>query len=53
MAHRRDEDPIGKRQVPNRERIKQAGHGPEVSNPNATDQQSSNLPIRQRTDRPR
>ena len=27
LAHRRDEHPIGKRQISNRERIKQAGHG--------------------------
>ena len=28
LTHRRDERPIGKRQISNRERIKQAGHGP-------------------------
>src|SRR4029077_4548204 len=27
LTHRRDEHPIGKRQISNRERIKQAGHG--------------------------
>jgi hypothetical protein len=27
LTHRRDEHPIGKRQVSNRERIKQASHG--------------------------
>src|SRR4051812_28880721 len=58
LAHRRDEHPIGKRQISNRERIKQAGHGrrsevrsrnselrshrSEISNPNATYEQSSN-----------
>src|SRR5260370_557215 len=51
LTHRRDEHPIGKRQISNRERIKQAGHGrrsevgshrSEISNPNATYEQSSN-----------
>ena len=49
LAHRRDEHPIGKRQISNRERIKQARHGrksevhrSEISNPNATYEQSSN-----------
>src|SRR4051812_41550685 len=58
LTHRRDEHPIGKRQISNREQIKQAGHGrrsevrsrnselrshrSEISNPNATYEQSSN-----------
>ena len=50
LTHRRDEHPIRKRQISNRERIKQAGHGQksevgshrsEISNPNATCEQSS------------
>src|SRR6478672_10190154 len=51
LTHRRHEHPIGKRQVSNRERVKQAGHGrrsevgshrSEINNPNATYEQSSN-----------
>src|SRR5207302_10552000 len=51
LTHRRNEHPIGKRQISNRERIKQASHGrrsevrshrSEISNPNATYEQSSN-----------
>ena len=48
LAHRRDEHPIGKLQISNRERIKQASHVDSFlsfvsfSNPNATYEQSSN-----------
>src|SRR4051812_31021335 len=50
LTHRRDEHPIGKRQISNRKGIKQAGHDrksevgshrSEISNPNATYEQSS------------
>src|SRR2546423_8282330 len=48
LTHRGDEDPIRKLHVSNRERIKKAGHARrsrlEVSNPNATHEQSSIRP---------